>query len=162
VAANLLSNAQVHTPAGTPVRVRVVAAGDRARLEVSDEGPGLAPEVAEKVFERFYRADKARSRSTGGAGLGLSIVAAIAEAHGGSASLDPPVPDRPGATFVVDLPLHVPEESAAAGRSHDGGSPDDGSHDDGAHDEGGAHDVHVAEHDGGDVPTEAPAGTTPR
>ncbi|MEA2828025.1 MAG: two-component system, OmpR family, sensor kinase [Actinomycetota bacterium] len=105
VAANLLSNALVHTPAATPVRVTVGAVGDRARLEVSDDGPGLAPEAAEKVFERFYRVDKARRRATGGAGLGLSIVAAIAEVHGGSARLEPPAPDRRGATFVVELPL---------------------------------------------------------
>ncbi len=115
VAANLLSNAQVHTPSGTSVRVSVAADGDRARLEVSDDGPGLPPEAAEKVFERFYRVDKARSRATGGVGLGLSIVAAIAEAHGGSARLDPPAADRPGATFVVELPLHGP--AAAAGLS---------------------------------------------
>jgi two-component system OmpR family sensor kinase len=115
VAGNLLSNAQVHTPAGTAVRVKVAAAGDRARLEVSDDGPGLSPELAEKVFERFYRVDKARSRSTGGAGLGLSIVAAIVEAHGGSARLDPATGsgNGTGATFVVDLPLHV-EQAAGS------------------------------------------------
>jgi two-component system OmpR family sensor kinase len=107
VAGNLLSNAQVHTPPGAAVRVKVAADGDRARLEVSDDGPGLSPEVAEKVFERFYRVDKARSRATGGAGLGLSIVAAIAEAHGGSARLDTAAGNGPGATFVVELPLHV-------------------------------------------------------
>ena len=76
-------------------------------MEASDDGPGLAPEAAERVFERFFRVDKARSRATGGAGLGLSIVAAIAEVHGGEARLEPPSPDRPGATFVVELPLHV-------------------------------------------------------
>jgi two-component system OmpR family sensor kinase len=106
VAANLLSNALVHTPADAAVRVRVAAVGDRARLEVSDDGPGLTPEAAEKVFERFFRVDKARSRATGGVGLGLSIVAAVAELHGGSARLEPPTPDRRGATFVVELPLH--------------------------------------------------------
>ncbi|MEA2686114.1 MAG: two-component system, OmpR family, sensor kinase, partial [Actinomycetota bacterium] len=107
VAANLLANAHGHTPPGTSVQVTVTASDGRAVLRVSDDGPGLAPDVAEKVFERFYRVDKARSRATGGVGLGLSIVAAIAEAHGGSARLDPPSADRPGATFVVDLPLHV-------------------------------------------------------
>ncbi|MEA2974231.1 MAG: two-component system, OmpR family, sensor kinase [Actinomycetota bacterium] len=107
VAANLLSNALVHTPPGTAVRVKVSAVGDQARLEVSDDGPGLAPEAAERVFERFFRVDKARSRATGGAGLGLSIVAAIAEVHGGTARLEPPAPDRAGATFVVELPLAV-------------------------------------------------------
>ena len=105
VAANLLSNAEVHTPADTAVRVRVTADGDRARLEVSDDGPGLSPDMAEKVFERFFRVDKARSRTTGGSGLGLSIVAAIAQAHGGSARLAPAGADRPGATFVIELPL---------------------------------------------------------
>ncbi len=115
VAGNLLSNAQVHTPPGTEVRVRVAAAGDRAVLEVGDDGPGLNPDVAAKIFERFYRVDKARSRTTGGAGLGLSIVAAIAEAHGGSARLAPPVADRPGATFVVDLPLHAPVPAESSG-----------------------------------------------
>ena len=96
VAANLLSNAQVHTPPGTAVRVKVSAVGDRARLEVSDDGPGLAPEAAERVFERFFRVDKARSRATGGAGLGLSIVAAIAEVHGGDGPPGTPVPRPPG------------------------------------------------------------------
>jgi len=107
VVANLVSNALVHTPAGTEVRVTVTAAGDRAVLEVADDGPGLAPEAAERVFERFFRVDKARSRATGGAGLGLSIVAAIAEVHGGSARLEPPTADRRGATFVVELPRLV-------------------------------------------------------
>ncbi|MEA2717060.1 MAG: two-component system, OmpR family, sensor kinase [Actinomycetota bacterium] len=119
VAANLLSNAQVHTPPGTTVRVAVAARGERALLEVSDDGPGLPPDVADKVFERFYRVDKARSRATGGVGLGLSIVAAVAEAHGGSARLEAPAPDRPGATFVVDLPLHraAPGDDDAASQT---------------------------------------------
>jgi len=110
VAANLLSNALTHTPPGAAVRVSVAAVGDLARLEVADDGPGLPPEVADRVFERFYRADKARSRATGGTGLGLSIVAAIAEGHGGSARLEPSAADRPGATFVVELPLHAPSD----------------------------------------------------
>jgi len=127
VAANLLANALVHTPPGTEVRVSVAAVGELARLEVGDDGAGLPPDVAEKVFERFYRADKARSRATGGAGLGLSIVAAIAEAHGGSARLDPASADRPGATFVVELPLHIPEDptpdDASRGASAEWASP---------------------------------------
>ena len=103
IVSNLLANARTHTPPGTPVHVAVRAEGGTARLEVADDGPGLDPDVAAKVFERFYRADPARARSAGGAGLGLSIVAAIAEAHGGSVSVE----SRPGAgsRFVVALPL---------------------------------------------------------
>jgi two-component system, OmpR family, sensor kinase len=110
VVGNLLSNARAHTPAGTPVRVAVTAAGDRARLAVADDGPGMAPEVAAKVFERFFRADDSRARAGGGTGLGLSIVAAIAEAHGGSARVES-APGE-GCTFVIDLPLAPPEDEA--------------------------------------------------
>lgn len=100
VLANLLNNASAHTAPGTPVHVQVRADGDRAVLEVADEGDGLSPEQAAQVFERFYRADSARSR--GGAGLGLSIVAAIAAAHGGRATVSSE-PGR-GATFQVEIP----------------------------------------------------------
>jgi two-component system, OmpR family, sensor kinase len=99
---NLLDNARVHTPPGSPVRVRVAAVGDEAVLDVSDEGPGMAPEVAARVFERFYRGDPARSRDTGGAGLGLSIVAAIVESHGGTVRTLPH--EGAGTTFEVRLP----------------------------------------------------------
>ena len=102
VVGNLLANARVHTPPGTPVHVSLRGAGDRVRLEVSDEGPGLAPDEAARIFERFYRADKARTRARGGSGLGLSIVAAVAEAHGGRVSVD--TAPGAGARFVVDLP----------------------------------------------------------
>jgi two-component system OmpR family sensor kinase len=102
VAANLVGNALAHTPAGTPVHVRVRALdGTGASLEVADEGPGLHADVAARAFERFYRADQSRA-SGGGSGLGLAIVAAIADAHGGTAS----VASTPGtgATFTVSLP----------------------------------------------------------
>ncbi len=103
VAANLLANACQHTPADSPVVVRVITGDGDTVLEVADSGPGLEPAAAQKVFERFYRADPSRTRSAGGSGLGLSIVAAIAEAHGGRATVDstPGV----GATFRVVLPL---------------------------------------------------------
>lgn len=109
VFANLLQNANRHTPPGTPVHVRVVTDGDNAVIEVADEGPGMEAADAQRVFERFWRSDPARTRASGGAGLGLSIVAAIAEAHGGRASVEstPGV----GATFRVALPLHVDEEA---------------------------------------------------
>jgi two-component system OmpR family sensor kinase len=103
VVANLLTNARVHTPAGTPVTVRVREEGTTARLVVADEGQGMAPEVASRVFERFYRADASRSRDRGGSGLGLSIVAAVAEAHGGRASLE----STPGAGTRVAVELSV-------------------------------------------------------
>ncbi|CAA9236989.1 MAG: Two-component system sensor histidine kinase [uncultured Acidimicrobiales bacterium] len=105
VAANLVSNAMLHTPADTTVLVRVAQQGGTAVLEVADDGPGLQPEHAARIFERFYRGDGSRTRASGGTGLGLSIVAAIAEAHGGRAT----VTSSPGAgaTFTVSLPAQT-------------------------------------------------------
>ena len=102
VAGNLVGNALEHTPAGTPVEVRVTIAGDQALLEVSDHGGGLSEDEARQVFEPFYRSAEARGEAAG-AGLGLAIVEAIAEAHGGRAEVDS-VPGE-GATFRVRLPL---------------------------------------------------------
>jgi two-component system OmpR family sensor kinase len=100
---NLLSNVRAHTPPRAPVQVRVGRDNGYAIVEVNDTGPGLAPEVKERVFERFYRADPSRARATGGVGLGLSIVAAVAEAHGGSVT----AASEPGAgtSFRIELPL---------------------------------------------------------
>ena len=113
VLANLVNNALTHTPAGSPVEVRVGTApldgAPGAAVEVVDHGPGLTPEQAERVFERFYRADKARSRAAGGTGLGLSIVAALVAVHGGTVQVDS-VPGR-GARFRVVLPL-APDAAA--------------------------------------------------
>ena len=100
---NLLANARTHTPAGTPVSVELRQVDSRARAEVADHGPGLTEEQAARVFERFYRADSSRARASGGAGLGLSIVAAVVEAHGGTAEARP-TPGG-GATFAITLPL---------------------------------------------------------
>ena len=100
---NLLANARAHTPAGTPVSVELRQVDGRAELAVADHGPGLTEEQAERVFERFYRVDSSRTRASGGAGLGLSIVAAVTEAHGGTADVRP-TPGG-GATFVITLPL---------------------------------------------------------
>jgi len=107
VIGNLMSNALTHTPDGTPVTVRILA-GPREPvpsvvLEVADEGPGLTPDQAERVFERFYRADQARTRTAGGTGLGLAIVAALVAAHGGTVTLQ--TSPGEGATFRVTLPL---------------------------------------------------------
>jgi two-component system OmpR family sensor kinase len=100
---NLLANARSHTPAGTPVHVRVLRNGANAVVEVEDEGPGIPADEIAHVFERFHRGDPSRARASGGVGLGLSIVAAVAEAHDGSASASSE-PGR-GATFRVTLPL---------------------------------------------------------
>lgn len=80
---NLLANVRSHTPGGTPSVVSVHAGQGGAVLEVADQGPGLSAQQADRVFERFYRADPSRARASGGSGLGLSIVAAIVAAHGG-------------------------------------------------------------------------------
>src|SRR5216683_759168 len=103
VAANLVSNVRRHTPPGTPVTVRADRQDGVGLLEVADRGPGMTPDQAAKVFDRFYRVDKARSRAMGGAGLGLAIVASIAEAHGGQASVTTAI--GKGTTFRVAIPL---------------------------------------------------------
>jgi two-component system OmpR family sensor kinase len=99
---NLLANVRAHTPAGTTARVRVARDDGEAVLQVSDTGPGLSPDEAGRVFERFYRADTSRSRQHGGTGLGLAIVAAIVTAHGGQ--VDAAGANGGGATFTVRIP----------------------------------------------------------
>ena len=103
VVANLLNNALRHTPEEARIRVSLGTGEGRAELAVADDGPGLEPQVAAKVFEPFFRADESRARQTGGAGLGLAIVAAIVEAHGGEVRLD--TAPGAGATFTVSIPL---------------------------------------------------------
>jgi two-component system OmpR family sensor kinase len=102
---NLLANARAHTAADTPVSVEVRRVDGHAELTVADRGPGLTEDQAARVFERFFRADSSRARASGGAGLGLSIVSAVTEAHGGTAEVRP-TPGG-GATFVITLPLDV-------------------------------------------------------
>ena len=111
IMANLLQNAYTHTPADTPVEVRVTSDADHgeAVFEVHDEGPGMQPDDAAHAFDRFWRSDPSRTRTSGGAGLGLAIVAAIAEAHGGRAAVET-TPGK-GATFTVRLPTREPPAS---------------------------------------------------
>jgi two-component system OmpR family sensor kinase len=120
VIGNLVNNALTHTPPGTPVRVKIASGtliappgsdGSRAGvvpvpavvLDVADDGPGMTTDQAQRVFERFYRADQARNRASGGTGLGLAIVHGLVTAHGGTVSVST-APGR-GADFQVKLPL---------------------------------------------------------
>jgi two-component system OmpR family sensor kinase len=99
---NLLSNARKHTDPGTTITTGVSrSASGEAVITVTDTGPGVPAELQKKVFSRFTRADKARTGTEGSTGLGLSIVQAIVDAHGGSVELS----SRPGRTeFAVYLP----------------------------------------------------------
>jgi two-component system OmpR family sensor kinase len=115
---NLLANVRAHTPPGTTATVHVDQIGDQAQIEVRDTGPGMPEEDARRVFERFYRADTARTRTRGGSGLGLSIVAAIVTAHRGTVS----AASSPGHGLVVTVLLPVssipadPEPAGAVGQ----------------------------------------------
>lgn len=101
VVANLLTNARVHTPAGTRVVLSVALDDGDAVVTVQDDGPGIDPQVADELFERFARADTSRARQTGGTGLGLAIAKAIVTAHHGTLTVE----SRPGSTcFSVRLP----------------------------------------------------------
>ncbi|WP_082570788.1 cell wall metabolism sensor histidine kinase WalK [Cellulomonas sp. Root485] len=105
VLANLVGNVVQHTPPGTPVEIAVglLPSGEGA-IEVRDHGPGIDPEHATRVFERFYRVDASRGRDSGGAGLGMAIVAAIVAAHDGSVRLA----QTPGGGTTVQIALPVP------------------------------------------------------
>ena len=118
VIGNLVNNALTYTPPATPVRVKIASGtmtphakgSDAPRpavpavvLDVEDDGPGMTAEQAQRVFERFYRADQARNRASGGTGLGLAIVAGLVAAHGGTVSVRT-APGH-GADFQVKLPL---------------------------------------------------------
>jgi two-component system OmpR family sensor kinase len=102
VLGNLMANAVQHTPDTSPITVRVGTAGDDAVLEVADQGPGMTPEDAQRVFERFYRTDSSRARASGGTGLGLSIVDSLVYAHGGRVTVTT-APGH-GCCFRVSLP----------------------------------------------------------
>ncbi|MFJ3979394.1 sensor histidine kinase [Streptomyces sp. NPDC090021] len=111
VLVNLLANARTHTPPGTTVTAHVSRETSTVRLRIEDDGPGIAPELLPRVFERFARGDASRSRAAGSTGLGLAIVQAVVTAHGGSVA----VRSRPGRTcFEVVLPLAADVDAGAA------------------------------------------------
>ena len=109
---NLIDNALHYTPAKGAVCVRLNAAESRAVLQVHDTGQGIPAGELSRVFERFYRVDKARTRQTGGTGLGLAIVRHVAEAHGGTVRVDSEL--GRGSTFTVALPVAGPPPPPAA------------------------------------------------
>ena len=107
VVANLVGNAMVHTPAGTPITITSGIADGVPYIEVADRGPGMPAEVSARAFERFYRADPSRSRHAGGSGLGLAIVEATVRAHGGQVALK----STPGDGTAVRIELPSPQQS---------------------------------------------------
>ncbi len=110
VLGNLLDNALRHTPSGGQVTVTAARAGAEAVVTVTDDGEGIAAVHLPHLFERFYRADSARDRERGGSGIGLAIVKALTEAHGGHVSVASRGPGQ-GTTFTVAVPIHAPSEA---------------------------------------------------
>ena len=102
IVSNLIENALTHTPNSGTISVSLVGESNGLTMSVSDSGPGISSNDLPRIFDQFYRADQSRARVTGGAGLGLTIVKRLVEAHGGHIS----VTSKPGhgATFTVVLP----------------------------------------------------------
>ncbi|MBN1242760.1 MAG: PAS domain-containing protein [Spirochaetales bacterium] len=112
-ALNLVDNALKYAPQGTLVELSVRDEGGLLAIEVADRGPGIPPGDAERIFERFYRLDKGRSRESGGTGLGLAIVRHIALAHGGTVSVRPRAGG--GSVFRLEFPLRIKDEEDRGG-----------------------------------------------
>jgi len=111
VVVNLLANARVHTPAGSHVTTTLARERDTLIVRIHDDGPGIAPDVRNRLFERFARGDSSRERRTGSTGLGMSIALAIVQSHGGSIDVDSSTaPEDHGTTFTVRLPAAAVEE----------------------------------------------------
>jgi heavy metal sensor kinase len=105
---NLLNNALKHSSPGSPIRLEILSEAGRAKVSVTDRGTGIPADELDHIFERFYRVDKSRNRSDGGAGLGLSLVKSLAEAHGGMVTVESALGF--GSTFTVDLPAIPPPD----------------------------------------------------
>jgi two-component system, OmpR family, sensor kinase len=113
VVANLLGNARTHTPPGSTVTVGLSCSDGTVLLRVADDGPGIPDELLPRVFERFTRGDGSRSRGAGSTGLGLAIVSAVADAHGGTVTVDS---SAAGTAFTVRLPATgAPDEAGESG-----------------------------------------------
>lgn len=111
VIVNLLANARVHTPAGSHVTTTLAREGGTLIVRIHDDGPGIAPDVRERLFERFARGDSSRERRTGSTGLGMSIALAIIQSHGGRIDVDSSTaPEDHGTTFTVRLPAATVED----------------------------------------------------
>ena len=110
VVVNLLANARVHTPAGSHVTTTLEREGGTLIVRIHDDGPGIAPEVRDRLFERFARGDSSRERRTGSTGLGMSIALAIVQSHGGSIDVESSTaPEDHGTTFTIRLPAAAVE-----------------------------------------------------
>ena len=107
---NLLNNARMHTPAGSRIDMSVPRNGSSAELVIADNGPGIPVEDQKRVFERFWRADRSRTRNTGGTGLGLAIVQSLVQAHGGTVRLE----SQPGQGRHLHHPSPPPQPTAVA------------------------------------------------
>jgi two-component system, OmpR family, sensor kinase len=116
VLTNLITNAAVHTRPGGPIRVEARRTPGSVIIKVSDSGPGLPPQEAEHVYDRFWRADKSRTRASGGSGLGMSIVAAIVATHHGTTRFDSTV--ETGSTVTIQLPLPTAPENPNGSTPH--------------------------------------------
>jgi two-component system OmpR family sensor kinase len=119
---NLLANIRAHTPITTACEVKVEADTQAVTLTVSDNGPGVSDDELFHLFDRFYRVDEARARTTGGSGLGLPIVAAIVHAHGGSIAASRAEPS--GLTVTIRLPRALPLRQASEELTDDAGRTD--------------------------------------
>lgn len=121
VLSNLIDNAAKYSPPGTPISIQVDADDTHLVVGVRDRGPGIAPEHAEKIFDRFYRIENAGIRSTGGIGLGLAICRGLIEAHGGRMWVDS-APGR-GSTFFFSIPVAPPATGAEVGVGDESAAP---------------------------------------
>jgi signal transduction histidine kinase len=109
--ASLLTNAHTYTPSGGRISVRTYRDGDKAAIEVTDSGIGIAPADLDRIFDSFYRTDRARSLDSDGAGLGLAIARRIVEMHGGKIAVSDPRPGKP----VHDLPAALRKTGGPTG-----------------------------------------------